>query len=50
VPRVQRATAGQDAGALGAAALPIFDMLRPAFRPILASPERRARSAVSAAP
>jgi predicted NBD/HSP70 family sugar kinase len=35
-PRVLKATAGEDAGALGAAALPIFDMLRPSFRPILA--------------
>jgi predicted NBD/HSP70 family sugar kinase len=35
-PRILKATAGEDAGALGAAALPIFDMLRPSFRPILA--------------
>lgn len=36
--RVLRATAGPAAGALGAAALPIFDMLRPSFRPMLAAP------------
>lgn len=47
VPRVLRATAGPDAGALGAAALPIFDMLRPSFRPILATAERRRAQAGS---
>lgn len=47
VPRVQRATAGPAAGALGAAALPIFDMLRPSFRPMLAAPfAGRLRAAV----
>lgn len=47
VKRVLRATAGPAAGALGAAALPIFDMLRPSFRPMLAAPfAGRLRAAV----